>query len=79
MLLVIFKENVAGVEDFMKGLTGHHWITHGLFNLIVFLVLGLILARTAAAATMPVNRLIGYVAWSTVLSGLALAFYFTVA
>jgi hypothetical protein len=79
VLLVIVKEKSAAVHDFMAALTGHHWITHGVFDLIVFVVLGLILARTAAAATMPAGRLINYVVWSTILSGLAIAVFFTVA
>jgi hypothetical protein len=78
VLLVIVKENVPGIEDVMKGLTGHHWVTHGLIDLIVFVVLGLALKNTAAAQ-MPASKLINYVVASTVISGLALAFYFTVA
>ncbi len=77
VLLVIVKENVPGVEDLMKGLTGHHWVSHGLIVLIVFVILGY--ALRGPAARMPVDRLINYIVGSTVISGLALAFYFTVA
>lgn len=77
VLLVIVKENVPGVEDMMKGLTGHHWISHGLIVLIVFVILGF--ALRGSAARMPADRLINYIVGSTVISGLVLAFYFTVA
>ncbi len=76
--LVIFKENVAGIQPAMVSITGHHWVTHGLFDLIVFVVLGLVLARTEAAR-MPATKVVNYVIGSTVLSGLILAGYFTVA
>lgn len=78
VLLVIVKENVPGVEDAMKALTGHHWVSHGVIDLIVFIVLGFILARTNLA-NMPATKLSNYVIGSTVVSGLILAFYFTVA
>ena len=78
MLLVIVKENVPGAQDLMQSLTGHHWVSHGLIVLIVFLVLGFALSRGGAADT-PANKLINYIVGSTVISGLALAFYFTVA
>lgn len=78
VLLVIVKENVPGVEDAMVAITGHHWVTHGLLDIIVFIVLGLILARTSAAE-MPASTLIKYIVASTVVSGLVLAGYFTVA
>jgi len=45
-LLVIVKEgNEDTVLEWMKAATGHHWITHGILNLIVFIVLGWALAR----------------------------------
>jgi len=30
----------------MKTVTPHHWITHGLFNIIVFVALGLLLSKS---------------------------------
>lgn len=46
-LLVIAKEsNEDTLLKFMKTVTPHHWITHGLFNLIIFVALGLILSKS---------------------------------
>jgi hypothetical protein len=42
--LVILKETNPGVMDWMKAATGHHWVTHGLVVLGLFLVLGFVLA-----------------------------------
>ena len=45
-LLVAAKEKSPKVLAFMKGLTGHHWITHCTFIILLFLVLGWILSHT---------------------------------
>lgn len=45
-VLVIAKETNAGLLGFMKTVTIHHWMTHGIFNLAVFLVLGLLLTKS---------------------------------
>ncbi len=44
-LLVLLKESSHAVQVAMTVLTGHHWVTHGLFDVIVFLVLGFIFSR----------------------------------
>jgi len=44
-LLVAAKEKSPKVLGFMKGLTGHHWITHCTFIILLFLVLGWILSH----------------------------------
>lgn len=45
-LLVVVKElNESTVLDWMKHVTPHHWITHGVINLIVFAAVGFALAR----------------------------------
>ena len=45
-LLVSVKEKSPKVLAFMKGLTGHHWITHCLVIILLFVILGWILTRT---------------------------------
>ena len=45
--LVLLKEtNETTLLAWMKAATGHHWITHGLIDLALFVVLGLALAGT---------------------------------
>ena len=39
-LLVAAKEKSPKVLAFMKGLTGHHWITHCMAVILLFIVLG---------------------------------------
>lgn len=40
VVLAFFKDSYPALNAFMAMLTGHHWRTHGLADLIVFLVLG---------------------------------------
>jgi hypothetical protein len=39
-LLVITKEKSAAVSDWMRKITGHHWITHVVIILALFALLG---------------------------------------
>ncbi len=45
-LLVFLKELNEGVMNFMKAVTIHHWVTHALFTMVLFLVLGYLLGRS---------------------------------
>ncbi|MEW6698587.1 MAG: hypothetical protein AB1341_14795 [Bacillota bacterium] len=44
-LLVIIKENNPPIKDWMQSLFGHHWTTHGVFVIALFIVLGLIFSQ----------------------------------
>ncbi len=41
-LLVIVKESVDPLMNAMKAVTGHHWTTHGIVVMALFLILGFI-------------------------------------
>jgi hypothetical protein len=45
-LLVVVKEtHEESVLAWMKSATGHHWVTHGVLDLILFGLIGWVLAR----------------------------------
>ncbi|MGH8354055.1 MAG: hypothetical protein ACRERY_11110 [Pseudomonas sp.] len=78
-LLVILKEKNEAVMALMKGATTHHWITQGLAVLVLFVVLGLVLARISAddaAKASDFNSLALAIVGSTIISGLILAGFF---
>ncbi|OGR14665.1 MAG: hypothetical protein A2277_11145 [Desulfobacterales bacterium RIFOXYA12_FULL_46_15] len=55
-LLVVLKEtHEETVLAWMKSLTGHHWATHGIINLIVFVVLGWILPKLGNGQGMKIS------------------------
>lgn len=72
-MLVILKEKCPAVMGWMKRATGHHWATHSLIAMILFIALGLILARANGGkgiqmtATSLVGALLGGVVTGLVL------------
>jgi hypothetical protein len=75
-LLVVMKEiSQNTVLVWMKRITGHHWVTHGLFILILFVVIGWLLAKAngGQVVKMTANRLIIMFVTGVVLGGLIIA------
>jgi uncharacterized membrane protein SirB2 len=72
-LLVILKElNEESILAWMKAATGHHWVTHGVVNLIVFIVLGWALSRPnrGQGVKISANVLAMSIVGAVVISGL---------
>jgi hypothetical protein len=70
------KDAYPPLNDFMKSLSGHHWTTHGLADLIVFLGLAFIFVKTRVAEKIDPNRLIGALIGAVVIAGLGLALWY---
>jgi hypothetical protein len=66
------KDAYAPLNSFMASLTGHHWITHGLADCIVFGGLGAIFMRTSAANKIGPDRLVSILIWAVVAASLGL-------
>jgi hypothetical protein len=80
-LLVILKElSEHSVLVWMKEITGHHWATHGLFDLVVFVVLGLLLARASGGSGISISEksLIMIIIGGVVLGGLIIAGFYVI-
>ncbi len=76
-LLVILKEtNEDTVLAWMKAATGHHWVTHGIIDLVLFVALGYLLVGPARSWAQQPNRLIAWVVGSVVVSGLLIAGFY---
>ncbi|MGD1085585.1 MAG: hypothetical protein ABSA47_12670 [Verrucomicrobiota bacterium] len=77
-LLVIAKERSKEVNDWMRKITGHHWITHVAIILVLFAMFGWGFARTngGQGPKMPASRLTTIV-FSGVVAGvlIVLGFY----
>ena len=79
-LLVIVKEKSPVVQAEMKKLTGHHWVTHSVVVVVVFVVLGYLLAlvRGGRGMTMTANTLIKTIVAGILVAGVMIvAFYLT--
>ena len=80
-LLVVLKElNENSVLAWMKGLTSHHWITHGLFMLIAFFVIGWGLAKMnhGEGLKMTPGGLVCAIASGVVIGGLIISGFYLV-
>ena len=65
-LLVILKETNGGLKDWMASLTGHHWVTHGIFTIVLFFILGYVFSKMDIQAKFTAQKLTSTVIWSTV-------------
>jgi hypothetical protein len=78
-LLVVVKElNENSVLAWMKGLTSHHWITHGLLMVIAFFAIGWGLAKTnnGEGLKMTPERLVCVITSAIVISGLIISGFY---
>jgi hypothetical protein len=71
-ILVLFKESFPVVHDVMASL-GHHWVTHGVLDLLVFFGLGILF--TGKGKQMTGSTAVNYLIWSTIIGGGVIALY----
>jgi len=80
-LLVVLKElNEHSVLAWMKSLTSHHWITHGLFMVIAFFAIGWSLAKmnNGEGLKMTPERLVCLITSGVVIGGLIISGFYLV-
>jgi len=75
-VLVMAKELDPALLAWMKALTGHHWITHGVFVLATFFVLGLILSKLEYGDAWYGTRGVAMVASGVIVGGGAIGLFF---
>lgn len=78
-LLVIMKEsNEETVLEWMKSATGHHWVTHGVLDIILFIVLGWLFSKMNSGNGVDIsdNGLVFVIVGSIVLSWLMIAGFY---
>jgi hypothetical protein len=80
-LLVVLKESSEQtVLAWMKAVTPHHWITHTLLDLILFVVLGWALTKTNGGQGIKISpdKLTNVIVGAFVLSGLIIAGFYLI-
>jgi len=78
-LLVIVKEtNEDTVLKLMTDITGNHWITHGLFDIVLFVILGwaLTFLNRGKGVKITTDLLIGIIVASVLVSSLLIAGFY---
>lgn len=80
-LLVVLKEtSPKTVMAWMKAATPHHWITHTLLDLIIFVILGVVLAKANNGQGIKISpdKLNSFIVGAFVVSGLIIAGFFLI-
>lgn len=75
-LLVIFKELTPPFKKAMADAMGHHWTTHGVVVLGLFLVLGFVLAGAVKTDSWGAGRLGNAILGSVILGCTAVAAFY---
>lgn len=75
-LLIVAKETYAPLKAWMKSLFGHHWTTHGIFVIVLFIILGYILSKAGLEKKIDADKTSGLVIAGTVLGGLIIVGFF---
>jgi hypothetical protein len=75
VVLAFVKDSWPALNSFMAALTGHHWRTHGLADVILFFLLGWVFMRSNSARKLT-NGSAVTVGAATVIAGAALGVWF---
>lgn len=75
-ILVVAKEEVEPMKAWMADISGHHWITHGVVVIVLFIAFGIYLREKAARARTSERGMAQWILWATVLSGAIIAAYY---
>ena len=75
-VILVVKEKSASIMGGMKAALGHHWTTHGVILIIVFVLLGLIFSSRNLGVTWGSQRMMNYIIWSVIISGVVIAGFF---
>jgi hypothetical protein len=80
LLLIIKETNPKTVMVWMKAATTHHWITHTLLDLIVFVVLGVVLAKSNDGQGIKISsdKLNGFIVGAFIISGLIIVGFYLI-
>jgi hypothetical protein len=76
MLLVVFKELAPSLKKAMAAGTGHHWTTHGVLLVGLFIVLGFVFSSAIKPESWSAGKLSRTIVWSVIIGGCLLAVFY---
>ena len=79
-LLVVAKEKIPTVMAGLQGLTGHHWVSHGIIILVLFAAFGWMFAQAngGEGIKLTANRLIVALVAGVATGGLIIAGFYLI-
>jgi len=75
-LLVVFKELMPPFKKAMADAMGHHWITHGVIALGLFLLMGFMIAFMVKPGSWSAGKLGNSILWSVITGVVFLAVFY---
>jgi len=75
-LILVIKETSTPVMSAMKAALGHHWTTHGVLLIIVYIVLGCLFSATGLKNNLDSGKLLKYIFWAVVISVIIIAGFY---
>ena len=75
-LILLAKETNTAIMDAMKAAAGHHWTTHGIIVLAVFVILGFVFSGMKIEEKIDSSRMLRYIIWGVVIGVAVIAGFF---
>ena len=75
--LACLKDAYAPVKNVMTSAGQKDWTTHGLADVALFAILGLVFLRTGLAEKVNANRMVSLLGGATILAGVGLLVWYT--
>jgi hypothetical protein len=75
-VVLVVKEVSASVMNAMKAALGHHWTTHAVLLLFVFIILGAVFSIYEVAAKWDSRKMMLYIIGSVIISVVIITVFF---
>jgi hypothetical protein len=75
-IILVIKEKNDAVMSAMKAALGHHWTTHGVIVIIMFVVLGFVFSAMRLETKFDSHRTLKYITWGVIIGGVITAGFF---
>jgi uncharacterized membrane protein SirB2 len=77
-VLACVKDAYKPLNSFMNSVAWHNWITHGVVDVILFILLGMIFSRSGMAERIAPRRLISFLVGAVIVAGVGLLVWYAV-
>ena len=75
-IILVIKEKNDAVMSAMKAALGHHWTTHGVIVIIIFVVLGFVFSAMRLERKFDSHRMLKYIIWGVIICSVITAGFF---
>jgi uncharacterized membrane protein SirB2 len=77
-VLACVKDAYKPLNNFMNTEAWHNWIAHGLIDVILFILLGMIFSKSGVAERIAPHRLISFLVAAVIVAGFGLFVWYAV-